>query len=287
MGPFSSDFVGGSTGAADFSSLLGNAFGGPSARPADLSSILGGAKAPSGDLSGQDIGSAVGALAFGAAGSAFGIPPELSGKLGAAFGKLFGGAGVPDHERSDLGRIAANNNITEDQASAVCGYEESHVKDNYDTICARAAGDNSYFLGLLSKYNAAHPQSIVTPGPTVAQVAAQQQQLLTTATTTLGFGATATGQQLVKTLQALPSSEPVGTQGQTAGDVLGQIIKGMGDGLLKGGSDAAAETDMGKSMKADYIKTWLKENQLLAGVIAAALGFTAYKAYGPKGKISL
>lgn len=83
--------------------------------------------------------------------------------------------GVPDHERPDLNTIAAANDITSDQASWVCGFEESHVSDNYDTICAKAAHDTAYFQELVTKYNAAHPDAPVV-GRTV-QAGQQYVQL--------------------------------------------------------------------------------------------------------------
>jgi hypothetical protein len=281
------DDAGGGYGvAADFSTLFGGGGGG-----SDLSATLGGLAGTAGGSSGG-FGSFLGSAASGAAGGA------ALGPYGAAAGAVIGGItslfashGVPDHERGDLGKIAFGAKVSEQEASWVCGDESERGSDNYDDVCRKYANDIPGFLRRVPIYNSTHPQSIVKPGPSDAQLASQQQQLISTATSTLGFGASATGQQLINTLQALPTNQTLGTQGQTAGDILGQIVKGIGDGALKGGSDAAAETDLGKSMKKDYIQTWAKENQLLAAGIGAFGIFGLVELYkkfaGKGGKISL
>jgi hypothetical protein len=273
LGGVLNSFVGGSAGGA------GGGFSLPSA----------GGGGASGGMTGNDFATGAGALAGAAGGAAFGIPPEIGGKIGAMIGGLFGGKGTDASAQSaDINKIAAVNGVTGAEAAAVIANHADHSSDHFDDLARSVATfDAARFPSLLSEYNQAHPEAPIVMGSVRKQaeaVASSQQQLISTALQTNGFAATATGQQLVASLQALPSNQAVGTQGQTAGDVLTQILQGIGGGIIKGGTDAAAETDLGKSMKADYIKTWLKDNQLLAGIITAVLGFTAYRAYAPKGR---
>lgn len=290
------DFVGGSQGAADFGSLLGG-YGGASTggTRSDLSATLGGIAGVAGD-SDSVLGNALGAAASGAAsGMAFGpIGASIGAGLGALTALFSGGKTDESKQSADVNRIAANNGVTPAEAGAVIAQHCNVSSDNFNDLAAYVASNNARFASLLVEYNQANPSAPIRVGSVKAAAeaqAAQQQQLITTALTTPNFATTGVGSQFINTLQALPVTQTVGTQGQTVGQILGQVVKGIGDGALKGGSDAAAETDFGKSMKKSYIKDWAKENQLLAAGIGAFGVFGLVKLYeqvrGKGGKISL
>ncbi len=185
-------FTGGTTSSQsgfDFSQLgglFGNSSGG-GAGGFNLNQLGGLVNGSSGgsQSSGSGIGSGIGGLAGGAIGTFLlpGIGTALGAGLGSSIGGLFGGGGVPDHERSDLQKIAAANNITEQDASNICGYEESHSPRNYDDIVKQAASDSGWFKQLWTNYNRDHPSSPILPqqasqaSNTQAQVLAQLQAI--------------------------------------------------------------------------------------------------------------
>lgn len=256
-----------------------------------LGALIGGAQ-PTGSASGGGLGSTIsqltGALSQGApkgVGSVLGSVGSMAlagsalGPIGAAggallglvsnIGSLFGGPGVPDHERPDLNRIAAANDITGDQASWVCGLEESKSPRNYDDIVAQAANDNGYFLQLLSKYNAAKPNEQIKTRTAIAteQAAPQYLQLQTQMANTFA----GTGQASPLANLSFPAAQAAAKQqNMTLSDYLTAIVNGALAGLQKGVSDAVAETPAAQDLKKSVIKDWVKENQLV--VAGAGIG---------------
>ena len=178
-------FTGGTTnsgGGFDLSQLgglFGNSSGGGSGG-FDLSQLGGVLSGASGGGQSGGAGSAIGGVLGGALGTLIPIPgigTALGAGLGSAIGGLFGGGGVPNHEDPDEIKIAKANGITQQQASDICGYEESHSPRNYDDICKQAASDNNWLKQLWANYNRDHPSSPILPQQ-VSQANNAQEQLL-------------------------------------------------------------------------------------------------------------
>lgn len=269
-----------STGSGDFASMLTAAAG--------QFGKIGNA----GTLDGNELASAAGGLAFGAAGAAFGLPPELTGKIGTYIGGLFGGKKTDETKQSaDINTVAAANGVTGAEAAAVIANHANHSTDRFNDLAASVATfDAARFPSLLAEYNQANPSAPIQAGSVrreAEQTAQAQQKMITTALTTANFTNTALGQQFVGSLQQLPAQQVVGTQGQTIGEILEKIL----GGAQKGAADAAAETAWGKKFKWSYIKDWLKENQLLAFFLAIIAGLGLLTVVnigrGKHGKISL
>lgn len=276
---FSSLLTGGSGGGFDFSGLVSGA----TQVAADANSGMDGSDVAG--LVGGGAGAAIGSLLLPGAGTA------LGGTIGKALGSLFGGKHTDSAAQSAaINAIAATNGITGDEAGAVVSYHANNSSDHFNDLAEYCATDNGRFLQLVSEYNAANPGSVVTPGSVTKAVAAKQQAVLSAAVASPGFANTATGQALVSQLQNMDSSALVGTSNMTAGDYLGQILKGAATGAQKGAADAAAATPVGQQFKASYIKDWINENQLAAAGIA---GFTLFgvvelfKKFSKGGRISL
>lgn len=211
-------------------------------------------------------------LLSGAAGVASGNPFSLL----STFGGFFAG-GVPDHERSDLQKIAANYLVSEDQAAKVCSYRESHDRANYDAIVKHAASDSSFWSTILAEYNAARPGAPVVPSYG-NQYAAGQIGIKIPTAEDIYAGMYQAG---------VPLGVPISVSGTaTAGlgsALTSQDLKNIGTGILNGGiaggKNAIMDTDEGKAAKADAIAEYVKEYQLPIAAGVGGILWLAYKAF--------
>lgn len=210
---------------------------------------------------------ATGASIGGPYGAAAGAALGLITSIGSAFG--IGNHPAPNHEDPDEIRIAAANDITQQQAADVCGWYSETVPDPYDGVCSQAANDNNFFLRILGKYNSAHANNQIKTQTQVAteQAAPQYLQLQTQLANT--FAGSGTASPLANL--SFPAAQAAAKQqNMTLSDYLSAIVNGALTGLQKGVSDAVAETPAAQDLKKSVIKDWVKENQLI--VAGAGIG---------------
>lgn len=206
----------------------------------------------------------------------------LLSSLGGIVGGLLGGHGAPDHEASDRGRIAATNNITDQQAADVCGYEEQHVSDNYDAIVKRAANDNSYFLQLVAKYNQAHPSTPVVPGSYTGTQTSASMSLGTTSgllpqniNSLLGGGSSLTS---ILASLGLQQNSPVPASSSLTAQQIKDAAGAAYNGAVKGATDSLMQTDEGKAATKAGAEQFVKDNGWWLAPLGLVAGFGIYKA---------
>jgi hypothetical protein len=221
-------------------------------------------------------------------GVASGNPLQAAAGFGSFIGSIFGGHGVAGHELPDIDKIAAANQITSEQAAAVCSFRESHDKANYDDICKKAASDSGYFQTILNEYNQAKPYAQIVRGNAQWQASQYQPGVQ------LGVGLPGTGAYASQTYQpGVMLGTPVLSQAGSATMSLGavnsltqqdikNILAGAGNGALAGAQTAAMNTPEGQAATKAAMESYIKEYQLPIAAGVGGIIWLAVKAFSKK-----